>query len=53
VYPITINTIKFACFINVCETWSIRLREELMLRVLRKIFGPGKGGSNRKLEKTA
>jgi hypothetical protein len=23
-----------------CETWSFTLREELMLRVLRRIFGP-------------
>jgi hypothetical protein len=23
-----------------CETWSLTLREELRLRVLRRIFGP-------------
>jgi hypothetical protein len=38
-----------------CETWSITLREELILRVLenrvlRRIFGPK---SNRRLEEVA
>jgi hypothetical protein len=25
---------------NLCETWSLTLREEHILRVLRRIFGP-------------
>jgi hypothetical protein len=39
------------------ETWFLTLREERRLsvfenRVLRKVFGPKMGGSNRELEKT-
>jgi hypothetical protein len=30
--------------IYVCETWSLTLREELKLRVLRRIFGPKRDG---------
>jgi hypothetical protein len=41
-----------------CETWSLTLREKLSLgalenRVLRRIFGPKRGGSGGRLEKTA
>jgi hypothetical protein len=41
-----------------CETWSLTLREEHRLRmfeqrVLRRIFGPKKDASNRRMEKVS
>jgi hypothetical protein len=41
-----------------CETWSLTLREERWLgdfenRVLRRIFGPRRDGSNKGLEEAA
>ena len=40
-----IQKYSFACFVCVCATWSLTLREERRLRVfenrvLRRIFGP-------------
>jgi hypothetical protein len=35
-----------------CETWSITLREERRLKVLRRIFGPKRGEVRRGVEKT-
>ena len=34
------RTIIFPMVLYVCETWSLTLREERRLRVLRRIFGP-------------
>jgi len=35
-----IDNYNFACCFYGCETWSLTLREERRLRVLRRIFGP-------------
>ena len=34
------RTIIFPVVLYGCETWSVTLREERRLRVLRRIFGP-------------
>ena len=49
------RNVNFPVVLYGCETWSLRLREELGLRVfenrvLSKIFGTGQG--NRGVEKT-
>jgi hypothetical protein len=37
-----------------CETWSLTVREEYRLRLLRKVFGAERErGSGRRVEKTA
>jgi hypothetical protein len=41
-----------------CETWSLTVREEHKMRVfenrvLRRIFGPKRDGSDERVEKTA
>jgi hypothetical protein len=50
--------VTFTVVLHGCETWSLTLREEQRLRVfehreLRRIFGPKRGGSGWRLEKTA
>jgi hypothetical protein len=38
------KTIILPVVLYVCETWSLTLREEHKLRVLRRIFGPKRNG---------
>jgi len=39
-YTRSVQNHKFVCFLYECESWSLTLREESRLSVLRRIFGP-------------
>jgi len=53
----TYRTVTLLVVLYRCKTWSLTMREELMLRVdenrvLRRIFGPKRDKGNRGVEKT-